>query len=69
LWDSDLAQYDVVFAYLSPVPMDALWRKAKQEMRPGSVFISNTFAVQDQLPLETITVNDLHQSTLYLWKM
>ncbi len=69
LWNSDLSKYDVVFAYLSPVPMDALWRKAKQEMRPGSVFISNTFAVQDHPPNETVCVDDLHHSTLYLWRM
>jgi hypothetical protein len=69
LWNSDLGQYDVVFAYLSPVPMEALWQKAKKEMRPGSLFISNTFAVPDHPPQETITVKDLHHSTLYLWRM
>jgi hypothetical protein len=69
LWDCDLSQYDVVFAYLSPVPMEALWNKAKQEMRPGSLFISNTFAVPDHPPLETISVDDLHHSTLFLWRM
>jgi len=69
LWDSDLSQYDVVFAYLSPVPMEALWNKARQEMRPGSLFISNTFAVPDHPPQETINVEDLHRSTLYLWRM
>ncbi len=69
LWDSDLSQYDVVFAYLSPVPMAALWAKAQQEMRPGSLFISNTFAVPEHPPQETLTVEDLHRSTLYLWRM
>lgn len=69
LWDSDLSRYDVVFAYLSPVPMKELWQKAKKEMRPGSLFISNTFAVPDQPPQETLTVDDLHHSTLYLWRM
>jgi hypothetical protein len=69
LWDSDLSQYDVVFAYLSPVPMQDLWNKARQEMRPGSLFISNTFAVPDQPPQEMISVEDLHRSTLYLWRM
>jgi hypothetical protein len=69
LWESDLAQYDVVFAYLSPVPMEALWRKAKQEMRPGSVFISNTFAIPDHPPQQTLSIADLHRSTLYLWRM
>jgi hypothetical protein len=69
LWNSDLSQFDIVFAYLSPVPMDALWQKAKREMRPGCVFISNTFAVHDQPPQETISVKDLHHSKLYFWEM
>jgi hypothetical protein len=69
LWNSDLSQYDVVFAYLSPVPMEQLWKKVQQEMRPGSLFISNTFAVPDHPPQETITVDDLHHSVLYLWRM
>jgi hypothetical protein len=69
LWDSDLSKYDVVFAYLSPVPMEELWHKVKKEMRPGSLFISNTFAVPDHPPQETLTVDDLHHSTLFFWRM
>jgi hypothetical protein len=68
-WDCDLAPYDVVFAYLSPVPMAALWEKVQREMRPGSAFISNTFAVSGRPPTETVTVDDVHRSTLYLWRM
>ena len=69
LWDCDLAQYDVVFAYLSPVPMGRLWRKAQDEMRPGALFISNSFDVPEQPPLYTYSVDDLHHSTLYIWRM
>ncbi|MDO8292988.1 MAG: class I SAM-dependent methyltransferase [Gallionella sp.] len=74
IWDDslgicDLAQYDVVFAYLSPVPMERLWRKARAEMRPGTVFISSTFAVPEQTPHETVQVDDLHRSTLLVWRM
>ena len=74
IWDEnlgicDLAQYDVVFAYLSPVPMERLWRKACAEMRPGTVFISSTFAVPEQTPHETVLLDDLHQSTLLVWRM
>ncbi len=69
MWDSDLSQYDVVFAYLSPVPMERLWHKARAEMHPGSLFISNTFAVPDHPPHATLTVEDLHTSTLFIWKM
>lgn len=69
LWDCDLAHYDVVFAYLSPVPMEQLWHKARAEMRPGSIFISSTFNVPEQTPHERIQVDDLHHSTLLVWRM
>lgn len=69
LWNCDLGQYDVAFAYLSPVPMDKLWHKATSEMRPGALFISNTFMVKEQPPLYTYTLDDLHRSTLYIWRM
>lgn len=69
LWDCDLSKYDVVFAYLSPVPMDELWQKARREMRPGTAFISNTFVVAEQPPQQTFTVDDMHRSTLYIWHM
>lgn len=76
IWDNslgdgvcNLAQYDVVFAYLSPVPMEQLWHKARAEMRPGSVFISSSFAVPDHAPQITIQVDDLHDSKLLIWRM
>lgn len=43
LWSLRFADYDVVYAFLSPVPMNALLNKARREMRPGSVLVSNTF--------------------------
>ncbi|MEO9039393.1 MAG: class I SAM-dependent methyltransferase [Gallionella sp.] len=69
LWDCDLSQYEVVFAYLSPVPMEKLWHKARAEMRPGTLFVSSTFTVPDQTPHETVPVDDLHHSTLLVWNM
>lgn len=74
IWDekltaSDLSQYDVVFAYLSPVPMARLWLKAREQMRPGTVFISSTFTVPEQSPHQIVQIEDLHHSTLLVWKM
>ncbi len=68
LWDCDLADYDVVFAYLSPVPMSELWTKVERELPPGALFISNSFDVHDHPPQEMREVDDLHHSKLYLWK-
>ncbi|MGI4717436.1 MAG: class I SAM-dependent methyltransferase [Janthinobacterium lividum] len=41
----DFAQYELVFAYLSPAAMDALWRKAAREMRPGTLLVSYEFGI------------------------
>lgn len=69
LWVCDFSQYDIVFAYLSPAPMERLWQKIRNEMRPGTLFVSNTFTVPGQTPQSTITLDDLHGSTLYVWRI
>jgi len=69
MWNCDLAPYDVVFAYLSPVPMKQLWDKVKLEMRPGTLFVSNSFAVPEHPPQYSITLDDMQRSTLYIWHM
>ena len=69
LWDEDLSGYDVVYAYLSPAPMARLWDKARREMRPGSLFISNSFAVPGAEPDEAVQLDDLARGRLLLWRM
>jgi len=68
LWDVDLSAYDLVYAYLSPAPMPELWRKAMREMRPGSLLVSNTFAVPGIEPDEIVELNDLSQARLLIWR-
>ncbi len=68
-WQQDFSQYDVVYAYLSPVPMTALWEKASKEMRPGSLLISNTFIIPGVAADKSIKLDDFSNSTLYLWKI
>lgn len=68
-WKHDLSKYDVVYAYLSPVPMESLWNKARNEMHPGSLLISNTFMIPGVAPDKSIQLNGFSNSTLYLWKI
>jgi SAM-dependent methyltransferase len=49
----DFGDYDLVFAYLSPAAMDALWCKAQREMRPGSLLASYEFTVAGRAPDRT----------------
>lgn len=69
LWQMPLADYDLVYAFLSPVPMPALWEKAKAEMKPGSLFVSNSFPVPGIAPTEVIAVDDRRQTQLYCYRI
>ena len=69
LWSEDLREADVVYAFLSPVPMPALWQKARAEMRPGSLLVSNTFAIPDAPPPRRIELSGRADACLLLWTM
>lgn len=62
----DFAQFDMVFAYLSPAAMDALWRKASAEMLPGSMLLSFEFPIPGQEPDQTILTTE-GGTALYVW--
>lgn len=68
-WKHDLSTYDVVFAYLSPVPMPDLWDKVRREMRPDTLFISYRFCVPGVAPSAVVELNDLGRTQLYLWRL
>ena len=68
-WPFSLADQDVVYAYLSPVPMARLWRKVCEEMPSGSRFISNTFPVPDIEPESVVELDDFHHSRLYVYRV
>lgn len=42
-WRHDLSKADVVFVYLLPWRMEKLAAKLKQELKPGSVVVTNSF--------------------------
>jgi hypothetical protein len=62
----DLGSYDVVFAYLSPAAMGALWRKASAEMRSGSLLLSYEFVIAEKTPDLVITPSG-RGPVLYGW--
>ncbi len=43
----DWRGFDVVYAFLSPAPMAAVWEKARQELRAGAWLVSNSFPVPE----------------------
>lgn len=65
----DLSRFDVVFAFLSPAAMPALWRQAQAQMQPGSLFISLSFDVPGCAPDREIALAPGSRHTLHVWHM
>lgn len=47
LWRCRLNDYDIAFGFLSPELMATIGAKCRQEMRPGSLFVSAAFEIPD----------------------
>lgn len=62
----DFAQFDLVFAYLSPAAMPGLWRKAEAEMCRDSILISYEFAIVGRPADQTIHATD-DTAAIYKW--
>ncbi|QLG87878.1 class I SAM-dependent methyltransferase [Chitinibacter bivalviorum] len=65
----DFSDFDCIYAYLSPAAMPELWRKAQQEMKPGALLISNSFEIQNHLPVQTVELDDWKNGKLLIWQM
>jgi hypothetical protein len=68
LWETDLATFDVVYAFLSPAPMAELWQKVEREMRPGTIFVSNSFPVPEVEASSVVEVGDARRTRLYCYR-
>jgi len=67
LWRVNLAAFDVAYAFLSPVPMAALWAKARRELRPSSRLVSHSFEIPGQPPHRVIPVAGREGARLLVW--
>lgn len=64
----DFADYDLVFAYLSPAAMPKLYEQCKTQMAPGSILVSHEFIVPDVKPSNILQSG--HDSKLtYIYRM
>ena len=63
------AGYDLVYAFLSPAPMPEIWEKARREMKPGSLLVSNSFGIPGIEPDCVIEVADWRRTRLLVFKI
>jgi SAM-dependent methyltransferase len=62
----NFADYDVVFAYLSPAAMEQLWDKASHEMGKGAMLMSLEFTIPGHPPDVTVAAQG-RDPALYVW--
>ncbi len=68
-WRLQLDPFDLVYAFLSPVPMPRLTAKARAEMRSGTLLVSNSFAAADVNCELSIEVGDRRGTVLHCYRM
>ena len=69
IWDTSLTEFDMVYAFLSPAIMNKLFLKVKSEMKPGNIFVSNSFEVVGETPDEIWELSDTRKTLLYFYKI
>ncbi|WKJ90107.1 class I SAM-dependent methyltransferase [Methylomonas montana] len=68
-WDLDLGQFDVVFAFLSPLVMARVGAKIRREMRGGSLFVSSSFPIPEGNPESVLDLADSRKTKLYCYRI
>lgn len=66
-WAEDWSSYDLIYVFLSPVPMARVWAKAQAQMKAGSRLISNSFAIPEVTPEAVVPPETAGGRTLYVY--
>ncbi|MEQ8589639.1 MAG: hypothetical protein RIB70_07740 [Roseitalea porphyridii] len=69
IWTTDLSGEDLVYAFLSTEPMPALYNKARSEMKPGGLLVSNSFPVPSIDADEVWELSDRRRTKLYVYEI
>lgn len=68
IFAQDLSGYDAVVYYLSPVIAERLSEKFRQELKPGTLIVSNAFQLPGFEPIETLETNVGVKIIIYIYK-
>ena len=65
--DISVENAEVVVCYLYPEGMASLEAKFQKELKPNTLIISNTFRLAQWKPEKVITLDDIHQTPIYIY--
>ncbi len=64
---ADLGAYGLIYCYLCPALMVRLKPKLERELKPGTIVISNSFALSGWRPARVVEVDDFYRSRIYVY--
>jgi hypothetical protein len=67
-WRHDWSGYDLIYAFLSPVPMPRVGEKARAELGPEALLVSNSFPIPDMEPDFVLDLDDRRRTRLYAYR-
>lgn len=62
-----LNEAQVIICYLYPAIMVQLKKKFIEELKPGTLIISHTFAIPNWSPTDVYSLNDLYKTPIYVY--
>jgi len=65
----DLRGFDLVYAFLSPAPMARLIAKARAEMRPGTLLVSNGFWADGAADARILKLRDRRGTEIFVYRL
>jgi len=68
-WSVDWGEYDAVYVFLSPAPMQRVWEKFQLQAKPGALLISNTFSIPGAEPTRRTPLSGRLQQSLLFWRI
>ena len=66
--NADLSDAALIVCYLFPDAMQTLVSKFERELEPGTLVLSNTFAIKAWRPVDEMTAKDQYASKVYLYE-
>ncbi|MCB1111952.1 MAG: methyltransferase domain-containing protein [Chlamydiales bacterium] len=67
LFKMPLNDASLVVCYLFPKAMERLVQKFNEELKPGTIIISNTFAIPGWEPAQVYQIDDVYRTRVYVY--
>lgn len=65
---ADFSASALIVVYIHADGMEKLKPKFERELKPGTLILSNFFQIRGWEPIQELTVDDIHQTKVYLYQ-